>query len=637
MLRHGLELVEDRKYKKELLEKQGSYAEYLEELDAPLQGQTPVEFIQKYFMEHPEVLILYGDEDVCGADGIRRSPWFRPDWSPELLESQFYLGGLVAVRLDFALKTMQRFEKLSGKESPMTQALLTAKQSATKEPGMEARTQSAIFMVDGPDEEYMTDMRYLCEKAGGWERGCKSIVHLPLILHHCDSEEELEAFAGPYHMTDLYQTVEKKDPAEGYGREDGNYPFLSVIIPSKDNPELLGHCLQSLKKAAEGITYEVIVVDNGSSPENRQKISTFSDISYLYRPMEFDFAAMCNLGASAAGGKLLLFLNDDVELLEQSQLKQMKELALRPGVGSVGLKLYYPDSKRIQHAGITNLPMGPVHKLQFLEDSQEYYYGMNRGNRNVLAVSAACVMTETEKFQEAGGFEGTLKVAFNDVALGFKMYELGYRNVCMCDAYAYHHESLTRGGDDSREKLERLLNERKRLYELFPDLEGQDPYYSIHLGRQGLDTRVRPAYETRKNYWQKCRPEVFSTDGYREDACLMFRVEDERNGEITGYSVVLGDDNACYDRWLLIKTEKDSETVEAGNDMVYAFCLEGRYRPDLAENMPDQKNVALCGFRIRIPEDVYSTGRYLLGCAVKSRIGGTKLVSWSSRSLGRKV
>ena len=96
-------------------------------------------------------------------------------------------------------------------------------------------------------------------------------------------------------------------------------------------------------------------------------------IRYVYEPAEFKFSTMCNRGAELADGKLLLFLNDDIELCENDWLDKMVSRALQPYVGSVGLKLYYPDSVKIQHDGIVNLPVGPVHKLQFMEDDRSYY------------------------------------------------------------------------------------------------------------------------------------------------------------------------------------------------------------------------------------------------------------------------
>ena len=115
-----------------------------------------------------------------------------------------------------------------------------------------------------------------------------------------------------------------------------------------------------------------------------------------------------------------------------------------PHVGAVGAKLLYPDSDIIQHAGITNLRVGPAHKLQFLSDEKVHYYGKNRFVHDVMAVTGACLLLEKEIFERAGGFDEKLAVAFNDVDLCYTIYEMGYYNVVRNDVVLYHHESLSR-------------------------------------------------------------------------------------------------------------------------------------------------------------------------------------------------
>lgn len=657
-----------KQYEKKLATMRGNYAEWLARpenrpiCDEAFFGRG--EGLARYFEEHPEAVLLYGDEDCTSPEGKTWHPWFKPDWSPELLESCFYLGSLIAVRRDFLEKALPDWRTALGQAEAESERMI-------------------VFLREDPDEPYWDTILRLCKMAGGWARGCRSILHLPGILHHC-SLRELPCPRREWNRKGL--DGEEREEFRGNGVAGSS---LSVVIPSKDNPEFLEACIGALRRAAchrksawqgakeamdgaketadgaketadgaketadgakeamdgakeaadgaketadgamatmeTGPELEIIVVDNGSSLQNREKIERLEGIRYLYEPMEFNFAKMCNLGAGAATGEYLLFLNDDVELLPESHLEEMLALASREGVGSVGLKLLYPNSVKLQHAGITNLPMGPVHKLQFLKDSEEYYYGMNRGLRNVLAVTAACVMLRTDRFREAGGFDESLQVAFNDVALGFRLYELGYRNVCMCDAHAYHHESLSRGEDESPEKLERLLGERKKLYALFPRLEGRDPYYGQGLGRRGLDVRVRPAYVTMHNERQEADTLLaISPEGCREDSCLSLRIEDERDGEITGYLLVLGDDNACYERKLILRNEK-GEYIQ--------LPLEDAFRPDLEENLPDQRHVALSGFWIHIAEGSLPAGSYRIGGLARRKVGRLALLGWTNRRL----
>lgn len=617
-------------YESELKSMKGQYSEWLfwQEQDQKMKedaggaalegahesyfGSRPLRAVQTYFLDHPNTLILYGDEDAKGKDGKPADPWFRPIWSPERLESCFYFGSLIAIRKTFLEEGMPDWQQVLG---PFEMKSEQTSGKEKEDSGAKVMSGPAIIFVnEAPDETYRTAIFSLCERAGGWKKGCKSISHLAGILYHCSSKEKLAAFA---------------DPFSGYRRmETYLKASISAIILTKDHPELLEKCVEGLHTACSGkepIFHEVIVVDNGSSRENREKLEKLPGITYLYEPMEFNFSKLCNIGAKHAKSEILLFLNDDVELRMESHLEQMIRLAQRPGVGSVGLKLYYPNSTKIQHVGVTNLPTGPVHKLLYLEDEPDYYFGRNRGWHNVLAVSAACVMMRAAVFWEAGGFEESLSVAYNDVALGFKLYELGYRNVCACNSFAYHHESMTRGSDEDEKKKIRLMAEQERLYKLFPAFAGKDPYYSPYLGRLAVDTQIRPAYETSKNACQTMFPKPFEeVSGFRMDPCLNMVVEEQRGNEMTGYVIVLGDDNACYDRFIVF--EKDS-------GQRYGETLNEQYRPDLVEKMPDQMHVALSGFWLHLEEGALPPGNYRVGCFATRKVGNLKLFYWSKHIL----
>lgn len=581
------------------------------------------EWIGEWFMRFPEALIIYGDEDVWESEK-RTAPYFKPDWSPDLFDSFFYPGGVVAVRRSWLEECKD--------------------EAGVRIFGSEMRLNS---------EECQRIVHRLVELAGGYDRnrGRHTILHIPRILFHNKSEADRDSrMLYPESMLDNFRnnlTVGRR--------------LLSIVIPSKDNPELLEKCIKSIFDTAADIHYEIIVVDNGSKEAQRKRIEAvltqarrsgapgLSRLLYHYEEMEFNFSKMCNHGVRKSSGDLILFLNDDVELEEDGCLKTMAELAIRPYTGAVGLKLLYPDDKapgKIQHAGINNLPMGPVHKLQFISDEEDVYFGRNRGRHNVLAVTAACLMVEKAKFQEAGGFDENLRVAFNDVDLCFKLYELGYDNVCECGQFAFHDESYSRGDDDSPEKLARLLEERAKLYDRHAHLEGVDPYYSIYLNRDGLDTRIRPIYETAGNKIQYAGQSqgtelrivtAKEMAEYRQDPCLAVRVESvlEENStlEITGWSVVLGDNNACYDLSLIFMKNLPEDTDEEIRTEIRGVYLERQYRPDLVENMPDQINVGLCGYMTGLAKSELSPGKYRLGIMAKSKITSTKLINWSNRVL----
>ena len=592
----------NRAYEKELFQKKCNYHEWVkwDEAKKKLTGQVKKQDyviwklaggelskeatrqIDAFFAKHPEVMILYGDEDICSADGVRKNPWVKPQWSADTYLSYFYVGSVVAVRRELLQK-----------------AQITLQTAEVEY----AQT-----------EEIRKRMDELFLLAGGFEKGSNAIARVPYVLYHAPSETVWQT-----HFVSR-GTIEQKT----------EIPKVSVIIPSKDNPMILKQCLDALEK--QKADFEIIVVDNGSKEENRVQIEEMTKgLLYLYEPMEFNFSKMCNMGARKATGSLLLFLNDDVELCENDWLQRMVTKAVQPYAGAVGLKLYYPGGNLIQHAGVVNLPVGPDHKLRTLPDEKDYYFGWSLYTRNYIAATGACFMIEADKYWEVGGFPEELAVCYNDVALCFALYEAGYQNSVVNEAYAYHHESISRGLDDNPEKFARFVREWNKLYEMYPALKGEDPYFPAEMDRYILDNKVQPAYifginEPQAPAWKKLEqvPKV------RYDDCLMARVETYDEEKIRGYAIVLGDNNACYKRYLVLSPDVQGDTIAQGSMMM---LLENRYKRELEETVPDQKNVALCGYYISRKEDGIASGAYKAGILAVNSVTGLKLFSWCGKVL----
>lgn len=548
--------------------------------------------------------VLYGDEDFLDKDARRKNPWYKPDWSPDTCLSQFYLGSVIAIRKSVWDRGVQEYPEWMEAEKQAKQI-------------QEVKNGCNITCISFEKAEEIKDLvLHILEGVGGFEKNCHTICRCAQILFHVTDREVWQDYL------DTASELKKKGTAEG---------LVSVIIPSKDNPQVLKKCLDSLAGLKD---IELIVVDNGSSEENRKTIEKIVGAGkYLYRPMPFNFSEMCNLGEREAKGRYLLFLNDDIEAHGTTWLERMKEKAARDYVGAVGLKLYYPQSQKIQHAGITNLPVGPVHKLQFAEDDKSYYFNRNKGSWNCMAVTGACLLIEAEKYKEAGGFKTNLQVAYNDVELGFALHEAGYRNVVLLEEFAYHHESLSRGDDITKEKRERLMRERNTLYEMHPAWKGADAFYPEELSIDGLDSRIVPAYLQANNQPQEAilLPCPFEIQELREDKCLMVNVEQSTPGHLKGYAVVLGDDNACYDRYLVL-----SESLQ---DLAYAKVVkaEKQYRQDLEENMADQTKVALSGFHVEFSADEWEQyDGYYIGVIAVHKVSKLKLLNWSGWQLRGK-
>lgn len=557
--------------------------------------ENAVTWIEEYFSKNPQIMIAYGDEDVLTEQG-RNNPWYKPDWSPDTYESCFYVGSVIAIRSTYVQELCE--EKILPSQTEDRQCF-----------------ENACRMREWLDAAI--------RKAGGFKKGSNKIARIPQILFHVTKESVWEEYLS---CAMLKHDTESSAPETALHKQK-----ISVIIPSKDNPRLLEQCLKSLQESMEEykdkITLELVVVDNGSNSENRKLLEELLRThTYIYEPMEFNFARMCNMGAIAATGDVLLFLNDDIEFVKNQWLQKMLAKAVLSYVGAVGLKLYYPDSRTIQHAGVTCLPIGPVHKLQGFADDKQYYYGKNQFVQNYLAVTGACFMVEKVKFIEVGGFLEHLQVAYNDVDLCISLYEEGYQNVVVNSCFAYHHESLTRGSDESPEKQKRLQTELEILQNRHPYFAVEDPFYPKQLNTQSLDARIVPGYHSAKNQAQVAawKDGKKLLNKAREDACVMVRVEACNKMILQGYSVVLGDNNACYDKYLLLK--------DAEGRLAY-MALEGQYRMDLEENLPDQKNVALGGYCINNPAAALRKGEYRIGILAVNRINGSKLFNWSSKQL----
>ncbi len=547
--------------------------------------QNAKQQVAEYLADHPNVLLVYGDEDMEIEKGVYDCPWFKPCWSPDTFLESDYLGEAVCVKREL-------YEKLTEEEK----------------------------------KDYVVCHRRLVELAGGFIRGCDSIAHIDGILFH-----RLNTWKNTGDHPEHQNLTWQEFPTENI--------FVSVVIPSKDNVAVLEKCIGTIFDMVSHIHYEIIVVDNGSCVSVKEQITEYTDkinrdltsesklhsIRYFYEPMDFNFSRLCNIGASNAKGNILLFLNDDIEAVELGWMERMAAKAVLPWVGAVGMKLWYPDSNRIQHAGITNIPIGPVHKLQFLNDNKCYYDDRNCGIRNVLAVTGACMMMRREVFQEAGGFSEEMSVAFNDVDLCFTLYEMGFHNVVINTTHLLHHESLSRGADNSEEKMKRLMREREILYQRHPDLVNKDPYYHKWLNQNALDTRIVPSYMEGKLFpdikgFQSVKLEA----GVKVDECLLLRIEYADTKRIQGYAVVLGSDNACFTKKLVFESRCGDKT--------FIVDVKEQYRPDIAENMPDQIHIALCGFQTEFT-DTLPDGEYRIGVMAKDRISGMVLMNFSNRSI----
>lgn len=271
-------------------------------------------------------------------------------------------------------------------------------------------------------------------------------------------------------------------------------PLISIIIPNKDQVEVLDRCITSIQNKSTYKQYEIIVVENNSEEEE-----TFQYYEQLkekgvrveYYKGNFNYSKINNWAVERAKGDMLLFLNNDVEVISPNWLQEMLMYAQREDVGAVGAKLYYPNDT-VQHAGIgIGLLTLAGHYHKGFPRSHPGYMGRLAYAQDVSAVTAACLMMRKNVFERVQGFDESFEVAFNDVDLCLKVRKENFLIVFTPFAELYHYESLTRGSDEHSEKAKRFRSEVERCQQKWVDiLYKGDPYFNPNFDDMQEDFRI---------------------------------------------------------------------------------------------------------------------------------------------------
>lgn len=409
---------------------------------------------------------VYSDEDKITEDGCFAQPFFKPDWSPDTMMSTMYTCHVSCVRRSL-------LQELGGLRSE----------------------------YDGCQDWDM--VLRIAEKT-------TRIRHVPKVLYHwriIPQSIAADLNAKPYAIAmserlrvdalnrrGLDGTLEPLPQVPGYYRVRYNVrgaPTVSIIIPTRDNWRVLSACIDSIRAKSSYDKYEIVVLDNGTqdppSLAYLNRIRGWPQVKVVRHDAPFNYSELNNLGAEAATGDVLLFLNDDTEVVTADWVERMTGYAQLDHVGAVGAKLLYPGGRETQHAGVLNLENGPGHAFWRQDPDAPGYFLRNLLEYNWLAVTGACLMVERRKFQAIGGFDVSLPIAYNDIDICMRLHEAGYFNV-MCQAVRLiHHESVSRGVDHmNEEKRERLVRDRRRLYDLHPNFYQHDPFHNPNLHPNGI-------------------------------------------------------------------------------------------------------------------------------------------------------
>lgn len=333
----------------------------------------------------------------------------------------------------------------------------------------------------------------------------KHVEHVPKVLYHwrchpgstaANQESKMYCYeAGKRAIEDHLKRMGEDDcqvvMTEHLGFYHVIYPIreqkkVSIIIPNKDQKEILERCIESIIQKTDYKNYEIIIVENNSTTneifEYYKTIEQRENIRVVIWKDKFNYSAINNFGVRYANGEYLLFLNNDIEVIRENWLSEMLANVQRKEVGIVGAKLLYPDNM-VQHAGVI-IGMGGIagHPLSRHPADDCGYFARGIIQQNLNAVTAACMLTKKEVYEKVNGFEEKLAVAFNDIDLCLKVRKAGYLIVYDPEALLYHHESISRGKEDTLEKRNRFEGEVDYMAKKWKDvLEKGDEYYNPNL------------------------------------------------------------------------------------------------------------------------------------------------------------
>lgn len=438
---------------------QGSYVGLLDH-DDELRPHALLEMAEA-IVANLELALLYSDEDKIDGDGRRFDPYFKPDWNLDLLLSQNYICHFTVIRTDL-MRAVGGFRR-----------------------GYEGSQDHDLFLR--------------CIEGLPGSR----IHHVPRVLYHwraikgstalARDAKDYAAEAGARAVADH---LDRRHPgARVEELQHGHYrvrwplpdppPKASLVIPTRDKVDLLRTCVDSILERTSYQNYEVVVVDNQSADpaalEYLARIGRDPRVRVLRYDAPFNYSAINNWAVAQCDGAVIGLLNNDIEVISPGWLDEMVSQAIRPDTGAVGAMLYYPDDT-IQHAGVVLGVHGvAAHRYAGMPRGYPGHGGRARVAQQLSAVTGACLVVARAAYEEVGGLDEALQVAFNDIDFCLRLGQAGYRNIWTPFAELYHHESASRGSEDTEEKKQRFSGEVELMQRRWGERLQCDPAYNINL------------------------------------------------------------------------------------------------------------------------------------------------------------
>ena len=410
---------------------------------------------------HPDAQLLYSDEDKIDEDGRRFDAYFKADWNYDLFLGQNCISHLGIYALPL-VREIGGFRK-------------------------------------GLEGSQDWDLALRCIERIRPEQ----IVHIPRVLYHWRAIQGSTALAAGEKN---YAVVAgRRAVAEHLQRtgQDGEVsilpasmmrvqrvlpapaPKVSLVIPTRDRVDLLRVCVDSILERSSYPDYEILIVDNGSvEPQTLayfEQVGARDNVRVLPYPGEFNYSAINNFAVAQARGQVIGLVNNDIEVISADWMEEMVSHAMRPDAGAVGAMLYYPDDT-IQHAGVLVGLCGVAGHIGSCQPrGSAGYFGRMLLAQQLTAVTAACLLVRKSVYDEVGGLDEQLRVAFNDVDLCLRIDAKGYRNLWTPFAELYHHESASRGLEDNPVKQARFASEVEFMRERWGDALLLDRAYNPNL------------------------------------------------------------------------------------------------------------------------------------------------------------
>ena len=483
-----------------------------------------------------DIRLVYGDEDMRSRDGVRHTPFFKPDFSPELLRHVDYLTGGSMLAGDAALNQRVYASLLAGE-----------------------------------------NLQQVLQRAVRGLRRAQT-CHVPFILSHLLGKMPQRHRIAP-------------DIVLPAGHE---WPTISIIIPTRDRLDLLRACIDSIgaKTDYPADRIQIIIVDNGSTEkavlEYLSAIQKDTRVVVIRDDGPFNFPRLNNLAAKYASHEILLFLNNDTEVERRDWLKQLASYAVQKDVAAVGCKLLYGD-RTVQHAGcVIGMCGGAGHAGVGIASDADGYFGLMNATREVSAVTGACLAIRAALFAELGGFDTGFAVAFNDTLLCLAAQARGYRNLTIGTPLLLHHESRSRGYDDTPDKQALFRHEMARARNRYPDVFDNDPYYNPNLDLYQLyDLSFPPR---RRKFWRdipeiSCARNILVLAPPRQhgETVGLFVEKQAYALQEQGFQVTVGCDDVQSNkektalRYVNLNTCQDAATYSVEHDIDCVISPVGKY------------------------------------------------------------